>query len=67
MAVGGVCVGGGIAPKLLGAIEKGGFMAAFTDKGRFAPLMKSLPVGVALNPRAPLIGAANFARAWLAR
>ncbi len=61
VAVGGVYVGGGIAPKILAAIENGCFMKGFTDKGRFSTLMRSMPVSVSLNPRAPLIGAANFA------
>jgi glucokinase len=62
VAVGGVFVGGGIAPKMMAGLQKGGFWEAFTDKGRFAGFMKSLPVYAALNPRAPLIGAANYAR-----
>jgi glucokinase len=61
VAVGGVFVGGGIAPKMLADLQRGNFWKAFTDKGRFANLMKSLPVFVSLNPRAPLIGAAHFA------
>jgi glucokinase len=36
-------------------------MRAFTDKGRFAGLMKTFEVNVALNPRAPLLGAAHYA------
>jgi glucokinase len=35
-------------------------MRGFTDKGRFAPLLQDMTVCVALNPRAPLIGAAHF-------
>ena len=61
VAVGGVFVGGGIAPKMLAGLQKGGFLKGFTDKGRFGHLLKSLEVNVALNPRAPLIGAANYA------
>jgi glucokinase len=62
VAVGGVFIGGGIAPKLGAAVlKKGNFLNGFTSKGRFAPLMKSLDVNVALNPRAPLIGAAHYA------
>src|SRR6266567_4038786 len=61
VAVGGIYVGGGIAPKMLAALQKGPFLEAFLDKGRFANLMKSLPVLVATNPRAPLIGAAHYA------
>jgi glucokinase len=62
VAVGGVFVGGGIAPKILPALQKGGFLRGFTDKGRFSELVKSIEVSVALNPRAPLLGAAHFAR-----
>jgi glucokinase len=62
LAVGGVFIGGGIAPKILPALKKGGFMRAFTDKGRFADLLRSIPVNVALNAKAPLIGAAQHAR-----
>src|SRR5438094_5543557 len=61
VAVGGVYVGGGIAPKMLPALQKGGFLKGFLDKGRFANLMKSIPVFVSMNPRAPLIGAAHYA------
>lgn len=60
-AVGGVYVGGGIAPKILPKLQDGTFVHAFTDKGRFAELMRSIEVKVALNPHAPLIGAANYA------
>jgi glucokinase len=60
VAVGGVFVGGGIAPKMLPVLQNGSFMRGFTEKGRFSDLLKSIPVRVALNPRAPLIGAAHF-------
>jgi glucokinase len=61
MAVGGVFVGGGIAPKILTALQDGSFMRGFTDKGRFDELLRGVEVRVALNPKAPLIGAANYA------
>jgi glucokinase len=61
LAVGGVFVGGGIAPKILPALQKGTFMQGFTDKGRYREMMQGMPVKVALNPRAPLIGAAHYA------
>ncbi len=61
LALGGVFIGGGIAPKILTALQRGNFMRAFTDKGRFSELLRSLEVSVALNPRAPLLGAAHFA------
>jgi len=61
LSVGGVFITGGIAPKLLPVLQNGSFMRGFTDKGRFATLMERIPVAVALNPRAPLLGAAHFA------
>jgi glucokinase len=60
-AVGGVYVAGGIAPKILRRLQDGAFIRAFTDKGRLSDLMRSIEVKVALNPRAPLIGAAHYA------
>ena len=61
LAVGGVYVAGGIAPKILPRLQDGAFIHAFTDKGRLSDLMRSIEVKVALNPRAPLIGAAHYA------
>jgi len=61
LALGGVMLGGGIAPKLLPALQRGGFLRAFTDKGRMAPLLAGIEVSVALDPRAPLRGAAEVA------
>jgi glucokinase len=61
MAVGGVFVGGGIAPRILPRLTSGAFASAFRDKGRLAPLMEAIPIRVALNPRAPLLGAARVA------
>jgi glucokinase len=61
MALGGVYVGGGIAPKIRAKLTDGTFVAAFRDKGRFAPLLASIPVHLAMDPRAPLLGAALVA------
>ena len=61
LAVGGVFVGGGIAPKVLPVLRDGSFLRGFTDKGRFTELMKGIEVSVALNPAAALIGAAYAA------
>jgi glucokinase len=62
-SVGGVFIGGGIAPKMLSKLQDGAFMRGFTQKGRYADLMHSMPVHVAQNSRAPLIGAAQYALA----
>ena len=62
LAVGGVFIAGGIAPKILPALTRNdAFLKGFFAKGRFAGLMKNLHVSIALNPRAPLIGAAHYA------
>jgi glucokinase len=62
LAVGGVYVGGGIAPKILPKLQNGTFVRAFTEKGRFADLMRTIAVNVAVNSGAPLIGAAHYGR-----
>jgi len=61
VAVGGVFVGGGIAPIIRRKLMDGGFIQAFRDKGRFAALLESIPVRLVLDPRAPLLGAALVA------
>ena len=61
LAVGGAFVAGGIAPKILTALKNGSFMSGFNDKGRFSDLMRNAEVHVTMNPKAPLIGAAQFA------
>jgi len=62
LALGGVYVGGGIAPRIRAKLADGRFVAAFRAKGRLASLMVSIPVVLALDPRAPLLGAARVAR-----
>ena len=61
VAVGGVFLGGGIAPNILAVLHNGSFMRGFTDKGRFSELMTSIKVSVAINTKAPLLGAAHYA------
>ena len=61
VATRGIYVGGGIAPKILRKLEDGRFLEAFRQKGRFAPLMESIPVRVILDPKTALYGAARVA------
>lgn len=65
VALAGVYIGGGIAPKILPALERGSFMEAFRDKDPMVDLLRTLPVQVILNPRAALLGAAVRAAALL--
>ncbi|MGZ8190346.1 MAG: glucokinase, partial [Methylococcaceae bacterium] len=60
LAIGGVFIGGGIAPKILSAMQDGRFIQAFKAKGRFFDLLDKVSVKLALNPRTPLIGAINY-------
>jgi len=67
LARGGVFLGGGIAPKLLPALERPDFLEAFVAKGRFRPYLERVPVAVCLDPSVPLLGAAHFACGLVAR
>ena len=63
LSVGGLYVGGGIAPRILEKLKDGAFMKAFTDKGRLSQLLVNMPVRVILESRAALMGAASYAEA----
>jgi glucokinase len=63
LSVGGLYVGGGIAPRLLEKLKDGTFMKAFTDKGRLSQLLINMPVRIILESRAALMGAAAYAEA----
>jgi glucokinase len=61
LSLGGLYVGGGIAPRILSKLKDGAFMRAFTAKGRYKRLLSSIPVYVVTNPQTALLGAASFA------
>jgi len=63
LAIGGMYLGGGIAPKILKKMKDGAFMKAFTDKGRLSDLLVHTPVRIILESRAALMGAAAYAEA----
>ena len=63
LSVGGVYVGGGIAPRILEKLKDGTFMKAFTDKGRLSQLLINMPVRIVLESRAARLGAAAYAEA----
>jgi glucokinase len=63
LAMGGMYLGGGIAPKILKTMEKGEFAQAFLDKGRMSPLLETIPVRIILDETCALLGAAAFAEA----
>jgi glucokinase len=61
MAIGGVYIGGGIAPKIIWKLKDGTFVKAFKDKGRLSHIVAHIPVKVIMNDRTALIGAASRA------
>ncbi len=65
LALGGVYLGGGIAPKILPALRDGRFIRAFADKGRLGETLAKVEVRVSLNQAAALLGAAHCAAAML--
>ncbi len=65
LALGGVYLGGGIAPKILPMLTGGTFVKGFLAKGRLNEILKRIEVRVSLNPAAGLLGAAHCAAAML--
>ncbi len=61
LALGGVYIGGGIAPKMLEKMQSPLFLESFFHKGRLQPLLESTPVYVILNEKTALQGAAWYA------
>jgi glucokinase len=60
-SVGGLYVGGGIAPKIMPKLTDGTFMRNYGDKGRMSGLVSSIPVRVILDDKTALYGAARYA------
>ncbi|HWS86975.1 MAG TPA: glucokinase [Pyrinomonadaceae bacterium] len=60
-SVGGLYVGGGIAPKIMPKLTDGTFMRNYGDKGRMSGLVMSIPVRVILDDKTALYGAARAA------
>jgi len=61
LARGGVYIAGGIAPKILSRLVKGGFLAAFNAEGAHVATLRKIPVSVVTNERLGLLGAALIA------
>lgn len=63
MARGGVYLSGGISQKIIEALARPEFRAAFEDKAPHQELMRAIPTFVVTHPQAALAGLANYARA----
>ncbi|TLY29266.1 MAG: glucokinase [Nitrospirae bacterium] len=61
LALDGIYLGGGIAPKLLPKLKDGTFLRGFTGKGRYKRLLSTIPVRVIMNQKTALLGAASVA------
>jgi glucokinase len=61
MSLGGIFIGGGIAPKILPKLRDPAFLDAFTAKGRVSALLQGMPVRVITNDKTALLGAARVA------
>ena len=62
LPTGGLYIGGGIAPKILPALDDGRFMEAFRAKSPMAEVLASIPVSVVLDERVGLLGAREVAK-----
>lgn len=59
-ALGGVFIGGGVAPKLLDRLPQSSFRQRFEAKGRYTGYMQSIPTRVITHPTPALIGLASL-------
>ena len=58
LSEGGVYLAGGILPRIKERLKQGGFMRAFSNKGRLSILLSPMPVHIITHPDAALLGAA---------
>jgi glucokinase len=63
----GLYLAGGIAPKILPALRRPGFLAAFREKAPHTKLLAEIPVRVIRNELAGMLGAARYATLVAAR
>lgn len=61
LATGGVFIAGGIAPRVLDFLRRGGFREAFDRKGRLHTLVEHMPAYVVTHAQPGLLGAAIVA------
>jgi len=56
-SLGGVYIGGGVVPRLGAAFDAAVFRQSFENKGRYQPLLSTLPVWVITASTPALVGA----------
>lgn len=67
LARAGVYLGGGIAPKILPALQGPRFLQAFREKAPHADLLAAVPIHLIRNERAGVLGAARYASLSLSK
>jgi glucokinase len=60
LSTGGVYLGGGIPPRILGALKHERFLQNFRRKGRMFEILSKMPVHVIVHRKAALLGAACY-------
>ncbi len=58
MTLGGIYIGGLIAPGIVTVLDRGRFMRRFVKRGKMETMLSQIPVGVIIEERTPLLGAA---------
>jgi len=66
-AKGGLYIGGGIMPRLVGQVSFSGFIENFLNKGKMEKLMSTIPIRLIIKKNAALLGAARYGMATFTR
>ncbi len=67
MTLGGIYLAGAIGPRIMTALDKGRFMERFAKKGKMASLLSNIPVGLIIDDKTALLGAASIASEMAAK
>ncbi len=65
MSLGGVYIGGGIAPKILPFLKSSEFISSFLEKGRMRPLLEKIPIKIVLKDKTALLGSVFYCENYL--
>jgi glucokinase len=60
MTLGGVYLGGGVAPQIITALDKGKFMERFVKRGKMENMLAARPGGIIIEENTALVGAAGI-------
>jgi glucokinase len=60
MTTGGVFIGGGLPPRMVGLLRNETFICVFRQKGPMSDLVRTIPLHLILDPRTALLGAIRY-------